>query len=159
MRIPTNGVLVLSGLALTATLLASIGAPSARKPPVALATSTPEPASVAAHGFALTSASIELPDDTGTYPDGPPHADRINANCTACHSASMALAQPPMSADQWTAEVTKMQEVYKAPVAKADVPRIVDYLVHMPSQHASAPTGRAQDPDPKGAPDVSGATG
>ena len=34
----------------------------------------------------------------------------------------------PWTAEQWRAEVAKMREVYKAPVADADVPSIVAYL-------------------------------
>ena len=52
-----------------------------------------------------------------------------------------------------------MREVYKAPVADKDVAAIVEYLVSMPSQKAVSATGKAQDPDPKVAPDVLGQTG
>ena len=52
-----------------------------------------------------------------------------------------------------------MRKVYKAPVAEKDVDAIVAYLIAMPSQKAAAATGKAQDPDPKAAPDVSGGTG
>lgn len=141
-------------------VLATIGAPSDRQaPPTVSSTSTPPPpSSISAGGMTLTSASIALPDDLATYPDGP-HADVLNANCTACHSASMALTQPALSADQWKAEVAKMREIYKAPVAEKDVADIVSYLIAMPGQKAGTATGKAQDPDPKGAPDVSGSTG
>ncbi len=71
----------------------------------------------------------------------------------------MALTQPALSADQWKATVTKMREVYKAPVAEKDVDAIVAYLTAMPHQKAAPATGKAQDPDPKVAPDVSGGTG
>ena len=71
----------------------------------------------------------------------------------------MALTQPALSADQWKATVTKMREVYKAPVAEKDVDAIVAYLTAMPSQNVAPATGKAQDPDPKVAPDVSGGTG
>jgi hypothetical protein len=143
-----------------AVLLAIVGTPIDRHaaPGVSPTSATASEPSVAAHGFALASASVELPDDTGTYPDGP-HADAVNANCTACHSASMALTQPALSADQWKAEVTKMREVYKAPVSETAVPDIIAYLTSMPAQKAAPATGKAQDPDPKAAPDVSGSTG
>jgi hypothetical protein len=71
----------------------------------------------------------------------------------------MALTQPALSADQWKATVTKMREVYKAPVAEKDVNAIVAYLIAMPSHKAAPATGKAQDPDPKAAPDASGGTG
>jgi hypothetical protein len=141
----------------TAVLLFAIGAPNSRIVPPPAAPVAPPP-SVSANGFSLASTSVDLPTDEAQYPDGP-HADVINANCTSCHSASMALNQPPLSADQWTAEVTKMREVYKAPVAEADVPAIVAYLAGMSAKLPGVAKGKAQDPDPKTAPDVSGGSG
>ena len=47
----------------------------------------------------------------------------------------------------------------KQPVAEKDVDAIVAYLTAMPHQKAAPATGKAQDPDPKVAPDVSGGTG
>ena len=55
-------------------------------------------------------------------------ADPVNANCTACHSAEMVLAQPALSKATWQAEVTKMSKVYKASVDEKDIPAIVEYL-------------------------------
>ena len=160
MRAPSPGTLAASLIGLSALALIAIGAPSSRKPPEPIATTSPLPApsAVSAAGFTLTSASVDLPEDDATYPDGP-HADVINANCTSCHSASMALTQPPLSADQWKATVTKMREVYHAPVPEGAVPDIVAYLLAMPTQQTGPKTGKAQDPDPKVTPDVSGGTG
>ena len=152
--------LAFGAVAFTAVVLAAIGAPHNRPAPVASTTqdAPPPPTTVSGRGVTLASTSVELPDDGGTYPDGP-HADVINGNCTSCHSASMALVQPPLSADQWKAEVTKMREVYKAPVAEENVPAILAYLINMPTQKTGPKTGKAQDPDPKVAPDVSGGSG
>lgn len=160
MKAPSPGLLAVGAIGLTIVALVSIGAPNSRKQPVAISETSPPPppSSVSAGGFTLASSSIEMPIDDAMYPDGP-HADVINANCTSCHSASMALTQPALSADQWKATVTKMREVYKAPVADKDVAAIVEYLVSLPSQKAVPATGKAQDPDPKVAPDVSGQTG
>jgi len=83
--------------------------------------------SISADGFTLASARIDLPADDPPYPDGP-HADLVNLHCTACHSTSMVLTQPPLSADQWTAEVKKMREVYRAPIPEYAVPGILAYL-------------------------------
>ncbi len=55
-------------------------------------------------------------------------SDPVNANCTACHSAEMVLAQPPLTKAVWQSEVTKMVKVYKASVSEEDIPAIVDYL-------------------------------
>ena len=141
MKPPSVGWIAGGVIGLAAVVLVVVGTPDTRKPHagVAATSQAAPPASVAANGFALTSTSVDLPTDEATYPAGP-HADLVNANCTACHSASMALTQPVLTADQWKATVTKMREVYKAPVAEQDVPAIVAYLTAMPSlQRAARP--------------------
>lgn len=70
---------------------------------------------------------IDLPDSDKMFPDGP-GADAINSNCLACHSADMVFNQPALSKLAWTAEVRKMINNYKAPVAPEDVDPIVNYL-------------------------------
>ena len=94
------------------------------------------PSDTAAPPLALVSASITLPDDVATLPPGP-HVDLVTSRCTACHSAEMILTQPPLTADQWQATVTKMREVYHAPVPAADDPAILAYLTGL---------GAAKDP-------------
>ena len=93
--------------------------------------------SVSGGGVTLVSTSVTLPDDT-THFSGP-GADLMEANCSGCHSASMVLSQPPLKPEQWKAEVTKMREVYKAPVADKDVPAILAYL----SATRARPAGEA----------------
>lgn len=75
-------------------------------------------------------ASITLPDDPLDLPEGP-GVDAVIANCTACHSPSTMLQQPRMSREQWLATITKMQEVYKAPLDEAAIPQIADYMVQV----------------------------
>ncbi|HEU0066040.1 MAG TPA: cytochrome c [Sphingomonas sp.] len=86
-----------------------------------------KPGRVSAGGIVLRSTTTTLPEDDAGYPAGP-HVDAMNQNCAACHSASMVLSQPRLSADQWKAEVAKMRETYKAPLDDADVPAILAYL-------------------------------
>lgn len=150
-------LLVLSGVGMAAAGT-TIGALWKRTGPVSAEATSPPTGltSVSARDFKLTAASIDLPHDEASFPGGT-GADVINANCTACHSASMALTQPALSADQWKATVTKMREIYCAPVAESDVPAIVAYLTSMPGQKVAPATGKAQDPEI--APDVSGRTG
>ena len=81
----------------------------------------------AATPFELKSVKIDLPDSDRMFPEGP-GSDAINNNCLACHSAGMVLNQPALSKQAWTAEVNKMINNYKAPVAPEDVSTIVDYL-------------------------------
>jgi len=84
----------------------------------------------AAPPLQLKSVKIDLPDSDKMFPDGP-GSDAINNNCIACHSAGMVLNQPALSKQAWAAEVNKMINNYKAPVAPEDVATIVDYLTSL----------------------------
>ena len=84
----------------------------------------------AATPFELKSVKIDLPDSDKMFPDGP-GSDAINNNCLACHSAGMVLNQPALSKQAWAAEVNKMINVYKAPIAPEDVGAIVEYLTNL----------------------------
>ena len=81
----------------------------------------------AATPFELKSVKIDLPDSDRMFPEGP-GSDAINNNCLACHSAGMVLNQPSLSKQAWMAEVNKMINNYKAPVAPEDVATIAEYL-------------------------------
>jgi hypothetical protein len=74
--------------------------------------------------IAFKSEAVTLPDGASQMFQGP-GAEAINNNCLACHSADMVLNQPALTADAWKAEVNKMINVYKAPVAPADIPAIL----------------------------------
>lgn len=69
----------------------------------------------------------------GSYPlynpELPPGegADLVT-QCLACHSTRYIVMQPPLSRDQWSAEVTKMVKTYGAEIPEADLPVIVNYL-------------------------------
>jgi mono/diheme cytochrome c family protein len=80
---------------------------------------------------AASAAPVEykLPEETAALKPGP-NLDVAQNNCTACHSADYIKTQPIMKPkkDFWQAEVTKMIEVYGAPIDDADVPKIVEYL-------------------------------
>jgi hypothetical protein len=92
-----------------------------------LAVATMPVAARAATLVELRSVRIDLPDSDRMFPDGP-GSDAINNNCLACHSAGMVLSQPALSKQAWAAEVNKMIDNYKAPVAPEDVGPIVEYL-------------------------------
>ena len=100
--------------------------------PIALAASVVLAApDVRAEGkIALQSVAVDLPAGDRMFPDGP-HADAVQDNCLACHSAGMVLNQPALSKAQWEAEVNKMRTVYKAPIDPKDIDQIVDYLVSL----------------------------
>jgi sulfite dehydrogenase (cytochrome) subunit B len=74
--------------------------------------------------------SYQLPADTTAFKPGP-NLEVVQNNCTACHSADYIHIQPrgpKFKRDFWQAEVTKMIKVYGAPIAEADIGKIVDYL-------------------------------
>src|SRR6201993_3497871 len=73
----------------------------------------------AAGPLELKSVRVDLPDEERMFTG--PGADAINNNCLACHSAGMVLDQPALSKQAWTAEVHKMINNYKAPIAPEDV--------------------------------------
>jgi predicted CxxxxCH...CXXCH cytochrome family protein len=90
---------------------------------------TVAPAAPTAHAkpFVFKSVDVTLPDSDRAFPDGP-GMEAVQNNCTACHSPGMILNQPAMAKPAWQAEVTKMRNVYKAPIDDKDVTTIVDYL-------------------------------
>jgi hypothetical protein len=77
--------------------------------------------------FTFKSVSLDLPVGDRMFPGGAP-AEPINNNRLACHSAGMVLNQPALPRSVWDAEVHKMINVYKAPIAAEDIPAIVAYL-------------------------------
>lgn len=87
--------------------------------------------------FALKSTTVELPSEEPVFPAGP-NADTMTAACTACHTPGMILNQPALSREQWEGVIHKMQEVYKAPIAEADVPKILEYLDAMSERQRGA---------------------
>ena len=73
------------------------------------------------------SVNVDLPFGDRMF-EGP-GADVANNNCLACHSVGMHDdATAAFHVETWEAEVAKMRNVYKAPIANEDVTPIVDYL-------------------------------
>ncbi len=69
------------------------------------------------------------PDGIQLTPSALPGYAKAQANCTMCHSAEYMRYQPPNAArPYWDAMVHRMKAVFKAPIAEADMPEIVDYL-------------------------------
>jgi hypothetical protein len=73
--------------------------------------------------------TVTLPDEEPMFTG--PDADLLNANCLACHSAEMVLAQPKMTAEQWGHSVAKMRAVYKAPIEDADAAKLPEALARV----------------------------
>jgi sulfite dehydrogenase (cytochrome) subunit B len=75
-----------------------------------------------------SNGTISLPPANNTLKDGP-NVALAQTKCLICHSADYIYMQPPLTRKQWTAEVTKMQKTFGAPIADADVAPLVDYLM------------------------------
>ncbi|RDJ00596.1 cytochrome c [Dyella solisilvae] len=74
----------------------------------------------------IHSVTVDLPPSTDAFPPGP-NAE-LAGKCLICHSAGMVLRQPPLSQEQWKAEINKMRTVYGAPLEDADVEPLSVYL-------------------------------
>lgn len=87
-------------------------------------------ANLASGADQANSASITLPPETATlrHSDLPGYI-AASSKCVICHSVDYINFQPPgMNQIQWTAEVTKMQRKYGAPISDNEVAAIGAYL-------------------------------
>jgi len=58
-----------------------------------------------------------------------PGADKVRANCVACHSLDyIALNSPFLDHKGWEATVAKMNKAFGAPIKPEDAGPIADYL-------------------------------
>jgi len=58
-----------------------------------------------------------------------PGRDKVEANCTQCHSLDYILGNSPfMTRQVWDAEVTKMINAFGAPISESDAREIAEYL-------------------------------
>ncbi len=81
-------------------------------------------------GASAAPIAYALPPESAAFGPGP-NLETVVNNCTACHSADYIFIQPrgpKFKEDFWRAEVNKMIRVYGAPIAEADIPKIVEYL-------------------------------
>lgn len=74
--------------------------------------------------------AITLPPETAVFKSSAlPGYPLAQQKCSTCHSADYINFQPPgMTLAQWTAEASKMQQVYGAPISDEDVKIIGAYL-------------------------------
>ena len=87
-------------------------------------------AKMASAGIRLRSVGFTFPSDGRDFPPGL-GAETMAANCMSCHTPGMILNQAALTRAEWTAEVTKMVKIYKAPIDDADLPAIVTYLASL----------------------------
>ena len=70
---------------------------------------------------------VNLPAGTALFPAGK-GSEIANANCLICHSADMVLRQPPLTVDEWSAEVSKMKAAFGAPIPADQMGEVATYL-------------------------------
>ena len=71
--------------------------------------------------------SVELPVSSEIFPSGP-GADVADSQCLICHSAGMVLRQPPLTKEEWRAEILKMRSAYGALLPVDQVDALSEYL-------------------------------
>jgi len=80
----------------------------------------------------LGTALITLPASADEKPvqlKKAPGLDKVEANCSACHSLDYIQMNSPFpNAALWDAEVTKMIKTFGAPIEEGDAKAIGDYL-------------------------------
>jgi mono/diheme cytochrome c family protein len=81
----------------------------------------PAPPSTSVHTLRLPAEAVATPEAPGR--------GQFLSGCSTCHSPRYVLDQPPLTRKTWQAEVDKMRTTYGAPIAPADAPAIVDYVV------------------------------
>jgi cytochrome c5 len=78
--------------------------------------------------------SIKLPEVKAELPSAPGR-EAIETYCAVCHTTNYILIQPRFSKETWTAEVTKMQKTYMAPIPDEKIPELVGYLMSVRGAH------------------------
>jgi len=83
-----------------------------------------------AAGVLARPVRFEPPPDSSTLKQSPaPGYAKTEALCATCHSRDYITTQPPHKGkDFWAAEITKMVNVYGAPIPETERAAIADYL-------------------------------
>src|SRR5260370_13333529 len=71
--------------------------------------------------------NLNFPTSAVAFPAGK-GSDIANANCLICHSAGMALRQPPLTEDEWRSEISKMKSSFGAPIPADQIDELAQYL-------------------------------
>ncbi|MBI3530128.1 MAG: cytochrome c [Betaproteobacteria bacterium] len=80
--------------------------------------------------FALLSVLPASAGESDFHLKDGPGKQLVEANCTMCHSLDyIQMNSPFLDRKGWEASVNKMIKAMGAPIAEADVQKIVDYLV------------------------------
>src|ERR1700738_4436371 len=78
----------------------------------------------------LIAANLWAADESQVRLKEGPGADLVRSNCATCHSLDyIPMNSPFLDRKGWDGEVNKMVNVMHAPIDRANLPAIVDYLV------------------------------
>jgi hypothetical protein len=86
------------------------------------------------HQMLPNAASTDATYDAGQYPIYYPELaagegkDDVENNCELCHSPRYITMQPPLPAQGWADEVTKMRKTYGASIPEDTSQKIIQYL-------------------------------
>ena len=79
--------------------------------------------------FALLYVLPAVAGESDVHLKDGPGKQLVEANCTMCHSLDyIPMNSPFLDPKAWEASVNKMIKAMGAPIAEADVQKIVDYL-------------------------------
>jgi mono/diheme cytochrome c family protein len=70
---------------------------------------------------------VDLPISETPFPPGT-GSEIATSQCLICHSAGMILRQPPLTQEQWLAEINKMRSAFGAPIPANQVDALATYL-------------------------------
>ena len=90
-----------------------------------------------------TKVSVELPVSEASFPPG--DGAEITGQCLICHSAGMVLRQPPLTKDEWTAEINKMRNAFGAPLPSGQVEALARYLYRINGRKSAGRPSSADD--------------
>src|SRR5258706_10234786 len=86
-----------------------------------------------------TKVSVDLPVSQISFPPG--NGSVIaNAYCLICHSAGMVLRQPPLTQDEWTVEINKMRNAFRAPLPADQIEALAKDLRSINGQSPKGPS-------------------
>jgi len=70
---------------------------------------------------------VDLPVSETPFPPGT-GSEIATSQCLICHSAGMILLQPPLTQEQWLAEINKMRSTFGAPIPASQIDALARYL-------------------------------
>ena len=87
-------------------------------------------------GKAWTTLRVDLPVSQTGFPAGD-GVEIATSQCLICHSAGMVLRQPPLTRDEWAAEITKMRNAFGALLPADQVEALASYLYKINGRRSS----------------------